>query len=70
MFSKHGHLNIVGYTNLDFAGSRLDRKYLLGYVSFVGEYLMTWRSKKQNVIPLFSAEAEYHALHYGITKLT
>ena len=35
MFTKHGHLDIVGYTDSDFAGSKLDRKSTSGYVSFV-----------------------------------
>ena len=31
---------------------------------------MTWRSKKQSVVSLSSAEAEYRALHHAITELT
>ena len=41
LFSKHGHLDIDGYTNSDFAGSKLDKKSTLGYVSFVGGNLVT-----------------------------
>ena len=70
MFSKHGHLYIMGYTDSDFAGSKLDRKSTSGYVSFVGDNLVTWRSKKQNVVSLSSAEAEYRALHHATTELT
>lgn len=36
MFSKYGHLSVVGYTDSEFAGYRLDRKSTSGYVSFVG----------------------------------
>jgi hypothetical protein len=36
MFSWHNHLDIVEYTDFDFAGSKLDGKSILGYVSFVG----------------------------------
>ena len=70
MFSKHGHLDIMGYTDSDFAGSKLDRKSTSGYVSFVGGNLVTWRSKKQNVVSLSSVEAEYRALHHATTELT
>ena len=31
---------------------------------------MTWRSKKQSVVSLSSAEAEYRALHHATTELT
>ena len=67
MFSKHGHLDIEGYTNSDFVKSRLDRKSTSRCVSFVGGNLVTWRSKKQNVVSLSSAEAEYRALHHATT---
>lgn len=70
MSSKQGHLNIVGYRDSYFSESRLDRKSTSGYVSFVGGNLVSWRSKKKNVVSLWSAEAECHALHHGITELT
>jgi transposase InsO family protein len=70
LFSRHGHLDIVGYTDSDFAGSKLDRKSTSGYLSFVGGNLVTWRSKKQKVVSLSSAEAEYRALHHATTELT
>lgn len=40
MFSRHGHLKIEGYTNSIFPGSKLDRKSISGYASFVGETLV------------------------------
>ena len=52
LFSKHGHLDIERYTNSNFAGSKLDRKSTLGYVSFVEGNLVTRRSKKQSVVSL------------------
>jgi hypothetical protein len=63
-------LDIVGYTDSDFAGSKLERKSTSGYLSFVGGNLVTWRSKKQKVVSLSSAEAEYRALHHATTELT
>ena len=48
MLSRHEYLDMEGYTNSDFAESRLDRKSTLVYVSFVGGNLVTLRSKKQN----------------------
>jgi hypothetical protein len=46
MFEKHGHLEIAGYTDADWAGSVCDRKSTTGYFTFVGGNLVTWRSKK------------------------
>ena len=46
MFSKNGHLDIEGYTNVDWVGNLSDRKSISGYFTFVGGNLVTWRSKK------------------------
>ena len=59
MFSKNGHLEITRYTNADWARNISDRKSTLGYFTFVGGNLVTWRSKKQKVVALSSAEAEF-----------
>ncbi|KAJ9189418.1 hypothetical protein P3X46_000714, partial [Hevea brasiliensis] len=40
-----------------------------GYCTFVGGNLVTWRSKKQNVIARSSAEAEYRVMVQGIYEL-
>ncbi|CAL8134074.1 unnamed protein product [Prunus armeniaca] len=61
MFSKHGNLNIDGYSDANWAGNVIDRKSTSGYFTFVGGNLVTWRSKKHNVVALSSAEAEFRA---------
>jgi Reverse transcriptase (RNA-dependent DNA polymerase) len=69
MFRKNGHLEIAGYTDADWAGSISDRKSTSGYFTFVGGNLVTWRSKKQNVVALSSAEAEFRGISKGLCKL-
>ncbi|XP_021801415.1 uncharacterized protein LOC110745602 [Prunus avium] len=50
MFSKHGHLDIDGYTDADWTGSITDRKSTSYYFTFVGGNLVTLRSKKQKAV--------------------
>jgi hypothetical protein len=69
MFSKHDHLEVEGYTDADWAGSINDRKSTSGYFTFVGGNLVTWHSKKQNVVARLSAEAEYKAMSHGVCEL-
>jgi hypothetical protein len=69
MFSKHGHLEVEGYTDADWEGSITDQKSTSGYFTFVGGNLITWRSKKQNVVARSSAEAEYRAMSHGVCEL-
>ncbi|VVA22039.1 Hypothetical predicted protein, partial [Prunus dulcis] len=69
MFSKHGHLEIEGFTDADWAGNRTDRRSTSGYFTFVGGNLVTWRSKKQKVCSLSSAEAEYRSMVHGVCEM-
>ncbi|CAL8138863.1 unnamed protein product [Prunus armeniaca] len=59
MFSKNGDFEVVGYTDADWAGSITDRRSTSSYFTFVRGNLVTWRSKKQNVVSRSSVEAEY-----------
>jgi hypothetical protein len=69
LFSKNGHLEVEGYTNADWAGSISDRKSTSGYFTFIGGNLVTWRSKKQKVVALPSAEAEFRGMAKGLCEL-
>lgn len=59
---NNGHHSISAYTDADWAGCPVDRKSTSGYCIFVGGNLVTWKSKKQNVVARSSAEAEYRAM--------
>ncbi|BBH03064.1 BURP domain-containing protein [Prunus dulcis] len=41
----------------------------LGYFTFVGGNLATWRSKKKNVVSPSSVEAEYRGMAHGVCEL-
>jgi hypothetical protein len=69
MFYKNNHLNVEGYTDADWAGSVSDRRSTSGYFTFVGGNLVTWRSKKQKVVALSSAEAEFRGMSKGLCEL-
>ena len=57
-----------GHSDADWAGSS-DRKSTYRYFTFVGRNLMTWRSKKQKVVALSNAEAEFRRISKGVCEL-
>ena len=52
-------LELVAYTDADYAGSRLDRKSTSGYCQFLRGCLVSWASKKQHFVALSTTEVEY-----------
>ena len=52
-------LNIVGYSDSDFAGCKVDRKSTSGTCQLLGSSSISWHSKKQACVALSTAEAEY-----------
>ena len=47
----------------------MDQRSTSGHCSFVGGNLVTWRSKKQNVVARSSAEAEFRVVAHGICEI-
>ena len=69
MFTKkEDWQNVSVYTDADWAGAIDDRRSTSGYFTFVGGNLVTWRSKKQNVVARSSAEAEFRGMAFGLCE--
>jgi hypothetical protein len=52
---------LIGYTDADWASDPNTRKSTSGYVYMLGGGAITWSSKRQPIVALSSAEAEYIA---------
>ncbi|XP_068649659.1 uncharacterized mitochondrial protein AtMg00810-like [Aristolochia californica] len=69
LYKNHGLFNIEGFSNADWARSPDDRKSTSGYCAMVGGNLVTWRSKKQNIVARSSAKVEYRAISHTVSEL-
>lgn len=68
-YSRRSSLDLIGYTDSDWAGCCDDRRSTTGGCCYLGNNLISWYSKKQNVVALSTAEAEYVAASCYCTQL-
>ena len=68
-YRKTGKLDLILYTDSDFAGSRMDSRSATGYCTIFGGNLVTWRSKKQSVVSKSGTEAVFRAMSKGIDEI-
>lgn len=61
VYKRDSRCSLVAYTDADWAGDKKDRKSVSGSVVFFGNNLLAWFCKKQNMVALSTAEAEYVA---------
>ncbi|SPT19135.1 unnamed protein product [Triticum aestivum] len=60
-YPKGSEFDLVGFSDADYAGDKVDRKSTSGTCHFLGRSLVCWSSKKQNCVSLSTAESEYIA---------
>jgi hypothetical protein len=58
-YPKGSTFDLIGYSDSDSAGCKVDRKSTSRTCQFLGRSLVSWSSKKQTFVALSTAEAEY-----------
>jgi hypothetical protein len=60
-YPNGAHIELIGYSDVDYARCKVDRKSTSGTCQFLNRSLVCWFSKKQNFVALSTAKAEYVA---------
>lgn len=67
--SNKPDLTVNAYCDSDWAACPDSRKSISGYLVFMGDSPISWKSKKQATVSLSSAEAEYRAIRQVVGAL-
>jgi hypothetical protein len=62
-------LDVIAYSDADWAGDTMDRKSRSGTVIYLGNSAIVWSSLKQEVVARSTTEAEYIALSMTVTEV-
>jgi hypothetical protein len=68
-YPKGSTFDLIGYSDADYVGCKIDRKSTSGTYQFLGRSLVSWASKKQNSVALSTVEAEYIATGHCCAQL-
>ncbi|XP_037496457.1 secreted RxLR effector protein 161-like [Jatropha curcas] len=60
-YRKSTHLEVVGYSDSNYASCVDSRKSTFGYLFFLAKRAVSWKSRKQSVIATSTIEAEFVA---------
>jgi len=61
---------MLAYCDADWASCAHSKRSVSGFVIFLGDTLIAWKSKKQTTISLSSVEAEYRSLRRLVAELS
>ena len=70
LLPSQNNLRLQAYCDLDWGGCRTPKRSISGFFIFLGNSIISWKSKKQTNVSRSSAEFEYRAMRNTCLELT
>ena len=68
-YPKGDNFELIGFSDVDFTGCKVERKSTSGTCHFLRHSLVSWHSKKQNLVALSMVKAKYIAAGLCCTQI-
>ena len=68
-FPVDSPIHLVAYSDADWAGCSDTRRSITGWCMFIGNSLVSWKSKKQDRVSKSSTEFEYRAMSSACSEI-
>ncbi|KAH9648851.1 hypothetical protein KPL70_025766 [Citrus sinensis] len=69
-FKKYEHLDLIAYTDVDWATDPDDRRSISGYCVYLGDNLVASSSRKQGIVARSTAKSKYRTIALCSTEIT
>lgn len=70
LLTSSSHVTIHAYSDSDWANCPVTRRSTSGFCLLLGNSLVSWKTKKQNVVARSTAEAEYRSMALTACEIT
>lgn len=67
---KSSSMNLIAYSDADWAGCPSTRRSTSGFYVFLGDNIISWSAKRQQTMSRSSAEAEYRAVANAVAEIS
>jgi hypothetical protein len=70
LFPSDSSLKLKAFCNSDWAACPNTRRFVTDFFVFLGDSLISWKSKKQHIVSRSSVEAEYQSMATVTCEIT